>query len=849
VPVAPTTGKAFAWSSEVFACFADKSTSGSVSLDSTSRSVDTASTGIDLDHLLSPGTRFSSNASSPWASRHTTPRSKSTSGAASTRGHVTFLDWSKEKESAAVFEELMKDAHNPSRADSPHSEASLGASSRASDFQADSPGWSEKRFSSAMPSAGASDFEDGTTSAPASMFNFSAPAQRRNLTNLRLRRLRASIESAAIQSAMLHLEESPTPPTPGSGSCSSSRWARDRTSEVARGILENALKAVEPSHPGTVFSDASSEKSDQFPSNQPGYLSTSTPGTNRSGRTQSKSSSCGSGAGSASSSLKSSRMCTTESLTPTWKAARPATPQHDWSVASLPVPKVGRKQSSTATASPLKKCPSPPHNQARRSSHPPSLAHVVPRRSSVAGNTQVDDFATRLTTQRVDDLATVLTQLRVAMDGALAAGISKFDDIIERAAAVLDFEAQKEQLRTELEQLVLKAEALNMFTADIDLLHGMKDQLCADILRAKRHQLTETEVKKAETCRRRVHNALEDRKGKIRVFCRARPLNDKELLEGDAEALTIIDDMTIQAQCGVFTFDSVFAPGTQEEVFKDCRDLVQSAVDGHNVTIFAYGQTGAGKTYTMYGSPDEAGIARRTIKELFENLGKISDRYSSSVSASMVELYNNQFLDLLTARDSTWKRPQREATLVVRQDQLGAAQVGNLIELDVSDAEALGALFERGVALRTVAANAMNSMSSRSHLIFTIKITCENIGTGEISRGKIMLCDLGGSERLKKSEVALERKKEAIEINKSLTALGDVVESIVNGHKQIPYRNHKLTQIMQDSLGGDAKTLMVVNCSPTTSSAHETSMSLKFAARAKLKGETESQPLRRRSVP
>merc|ERR1719157_242215 len=122
-----------------------------------------------------------------------------------------------------------------------------------------------------------------------------------------------------------------------------------------------------------------------------------------------------------------------------------------------------------------------------------------------------------------------------------------------------------------------------------------------------------------------------------------------------------------------FGFDAVFTPGTQDEVFEDCCDLVQSAVDGHNVTIFAYGQTGAGKTYTMYGSPDEAGIARRTIKELFENLGKISDRYSSSVSASMVELYNNQFLDLLTARDSTWKRPQREAKLVVRQDQLGAA--------------------------------------------------------------------------------------------------------------------------------------------------------------------------------
>merc|ERR1719159_2243570 len=134
---------------------------------------------------------------------------------------------------------------------------------------------------------------------------------------------------------------------------------------------------------------------------------------------------------------------------------------------------------------------------------------------------------------------------------------------------------------------------------------------------------------------------------------------------------------------------------------------------------------------------------------------------------------------------------------------------------------------------RAVAATAMNSESSRSHLIMMIKITTVNKSTNEQAKGKILLCDLAGSERLKKSEVSGDMQKEAIEINKSLTALGDVIEALTSKKKQIPYRNHKLTQVMQDSLGGTAKTLMFVTCSPAESNTDETIMSLKYAARAK----------------
>jgi len=143
-------------------------------------------------------------------------------------------------------------------------------------------------------------------------------------------------------------------------------------------------------------------------------------------------------------------------------------------------------------------------------------------------------------------------------------------------------------------------------------------------------------------------------------------------------------------------------------------------------------------------------------------------------------------------------------------------------------------LLERGNSQRTVAATAMNSQSSRSHLILIIKIVSVNRETKEQLKGKILLCDLAGSERLKKSEAKEDQAKEAIEINKSLTALGDVIEALTKGGKQmVPYRNHKLTQLMQDSLGGSAKTLMFVNCSPASSNLDETFMSLKYAQRAK----------------
>uniref|UniRef100_A0A7S2MWK2 Kinesin motor domain-containing protein n=1 Tax=Alexandrium andersonii TaxID=327968 RepID=A0A7S2MWK2_9DINO len=163
-------------------------------------------------------------------------------------------------------------------------------------------------------------------------------------------------------------------------------------------------------------------------------------------------------------------------------------------------------------------------------------------------------------------------------------------------------------------------------------------------------------------------------------------------------------------------------------------------------------------------------------------------------------------------------------------------------------------ILAKGLQQRRVAASAMNIRSSRSHLIFTIRVSTTNLSTKETLSGKILLCDLGGSERLKKTEATGEQRREAIEINKSLTALCDVIEAVARRQRQVPYRNHKLTQIMQDSLGGSAKTLMFVNCSPAWSNLSETLMSLNWAARTKritnLGTPSSSSPLsRKRSEP
>jgi len=339
-----------------------------------------------------------------------------------------------------------------------------------------------------------------------------------------------------------------------------------------------------------------------------------------------------------------------------------------------------------------------------------------------------------------------------------------------------------------------------------------------------------------DTQLRQFHNDLQDLKGALRVFCRVRPLNKREKGLGDTVGVEIVDPFTVSVQASTgdpqhFSYDAIFGPtSSQAEVFSECRSLVQSAFDGYNVTIFSYGQTGAGKTWTLYGTGDEPGISPRTCDEVFRMVARDSDRLDFELKASMVELYLNDLRDLL----SRAKEPAKlEFRSVKQADGSIGVRLEGATEMRVSSSEDLAQVVMAGLSQRKVKKTNMNADSSRSHLLLVISVGVTDRASGRSRRGKITIVDLAGSERLAKSGVTGEGQREAIEINKSLTALGDVMMAFTSRSKVIPYRNHKLTQLMQDSLGGSAKTLMFVNISPATTNADETTNALKYASRAR----------------
>jgi len=422
--------------------------------------------------------------------------------------------------------------------------------------------------------------------------------------------------------------------------------------------------------------------------------------------------------------------------------------------------------------------------------------------------------------------------LMQAIEAAKAAKLEASE--YSEAAELLSKEEEKERMLAALKKCMEDVKDVDM--KSIDAVRAAKEALSAAIATAQAAGVPEAELKDPELRRKKLHNTVEDLKGSIRVFCRVRPLSSKENHSGDTDVTKQADPMTLEvvkdAEGGKekYSYDAVFTPGTQEEIFEDCKDLVQSAVDGYNVTLFAYGQTGAGKTFTMAGVPGQLGITPRTISELFSVIGGLQHRFDFTLTGSMLELYRQDIVDLLAKGVES---QTRRKALNVRQDKSGAVVIENLTEEVVKSSADLDQVVDRGNQQRTVAATQMNSESSRSHLVLIVKIQSVNKETGDKMNGKILIVDLAGSERLKKSMTTAENQKESIEINKSLTALGDVIEALTKTQKQVPYRNHKLTQLMQDSLGGTAKTLMFVNCSPASSNLEETLMSLKYAARAK----------------
>ena len=252
-------------------------------------------------------------------------------------------------------------------------------------------------------------------------------------------------------------------------------------------------------------------------------------------------------------------------------------------------------------------------------------------------------------------------------------------------------------------------------------------------------------------------------------------------------------------------------------------------LNGYNGTVFAYGQTGAGKSYTMMGSDiddsETKGIIPRIVEQIFASILASPGNIEYTVRVSYMEIYMERIRDLL--------QPQND-NLPVHEEKSRGVYVKGLLEIYVSSVQEVYEVMRRGGTARAVAATNMNQESSRSHSIFVITITQKNVETGSAKSGQLFLVDLAGSEKVGKTGASGQTLEEAKKINKSLSALGMVINSLTDGKStHIPYRDSKLTRILQESLGGNSRTTLIINCSPNSYNAEETLGTLRFGVRAK----------------
>lgn len=326
----------------------------------------------------------------------------------------------------------------------------------------------------------------------------------------------------------------------------------------------------------------------------------------------------------------------------------------------------------------------------------------------------------------------------------------------------------------------------------------------------------------------------------VKVVVRVRPLNSKEKANGSQSIIEVdrelnqISIMNLKTQVPkTFAFDAVYETNcTQQSVYDETAfPLIESVLEGYNGTIFAYGQTGCGKTFTMVGDPsvpELKGIIPNSFAHVFGYIGDADTRNCFLVRISYSEIYNEEIRDLLNYDPNS--------KLELRENKDKGIYVKGLSMMPVKSIKDIESAMEFGNKHRVTKGTNMNEKSSRSHAIFTIYIESTETKEGRtiIKAGKLNLVDLAGSEKQKKTGAAGDRLKEAIEINLSLSALGNVISALVDGNvSHVPYRDSKLTRLLQDSLGGNTKTVMIAVASPADYNYEESLSTLRYASRAK----------------
>ncbi|CAL9112512.1 unnamed protein product [Musa acuminata var. zebrina] len=337
--------------------------------------------------------------------------------------------------------------------------------------------------------------------------------------------------------------------------------------------------------------------------------------------------------------------------------------------------------------------------------------------------------------------------------------------------------------------------------------------------------------------RREALDKILDIKGSIRVFCRVKLVDERKAaspISTEADKITVRSAGTRKE----FVLDRVFHPeSTQEDVFREVKPILRSALDGHNVCILAYGQTGTGKTHTMEGNNGRPGIVPRAIEELFHQISR-DESASFTLSMSMLEVYMGSLRDLFVhkrspARVTHWI-PKCNLSILRSSD--GTVEIEGLTDVQVTDVKQARRWYARGKHARSTSWTNVNDASSRSHCLTRITISRSNDavdGTNNLV-SKIWLVDLGGSERLLKTGATGQTLDEGRAINLSLSALADVIAALRRRRDHIPYRHLlALTQLLSDSLGDGSKVLMIVHVSPGEDDAGETVCSLSFATRVR----------------
>mmetsp|Transcript_18769 Transcript_18769/g.32992 ORF Transcript_18769/g.32992 Transcript_18769/m.32992 type:complete len:1302 (+) Transcript_18769:3-3908(+) len=434
--------------------------------------------------------------------------------------------------------------------------------------------------------------------------------------------------------------------------------------------------------------------------------------------------------------------------------------------------------------------------------------------------------------------------------------------------------SMKSKLSDEIKQLQKQLQSANSNNAPssnkeekedpVQDLMNMDDTNIEDILQSNDPETIGKEVRlmAKKMSAQKSHNAelltrILKLQGNIQVCCRIRPMSMAESQKGLHEVAQSLSETEVGCfdertrSWKSYAFDKVWGPETgQKDVFQDVEPMAMSVIDGYNACIFAYGQTGSGKTYTMEGSQSngEYGISQRTIQKLFtllqdkaqqhqRNVTKQDDespshQFEYKIEVGMLEIYNDEVYDLLDPgfASSSIGSPKKKA-LDIRYGADKTVEVPGLIKESVNTVSEVLSALDRGNSNRAKAATNLNEHSSRSHMVLRVDVTA---GVGEAKiKGSLYLVDLAGSERVRKSEVEGKALKEAQHINKSLSALGNVMEALDRKASHIPYRDSKLTYLLQNSLGGNSRTMMVVNACPHNNSYDETAFALKFAIRVR----------------